>query len=429
MGQMPLTPEKEVLDALNRMEELGLPFCAVLVKISKLLPENRGYRQLEILSKLFEPLLHSPNNRLFLLSNYDFLLLCAQPSLEVIDDVLFQIKSLFSDDPFVQQEPQNFNQIFFSDKHLNALKNILNPQRTPKNKKPTTDVPTDESSPHLTLEGLERLTLALQRVNTLDFIKRQAVVDLSYTAPRKVSFFEYYTSLFAVQQKLAQGISLTQDKPLFYQLTETLDKKMLAALPNLNLFRNPKIISLNLNLSSLGLPIFEKTVKALKSKVYVELQIADIFENTEKYFEALTRLHKVGHKVILDGVTVQNIDYIYPERMKADFIKIFWSPAWMEEKNQSLLSDLLKKYPVQNVIFARCDSEQAVRFGQKLGLRLFQGHFIDAILALLAKNSCTFGQECSVSACMQCRAALSGPEREQCVHQRHLDADLNLKVI
>ena len=181
--------------------------------------------------------------------------------------------------------------------------------------------------------------------------------------------------MFAVQQKLAQGISLTQDKPLFYQLTETLDKKMLAALPNLNLFRNPKIISLNLNLSSLALPIFEKTAKALKSKVYVELQIADIFENTEKYFEALTRLHKVGHKVILDGVTVQNIDYIYPERMKADFVKIFWSPAWTEEKNQLLLSDLLKKYPVQNIIFARCDSEQAVRFGQKLGIRLFQGHF------------------------------------------------------
>ena len=429
MGQIPLTPEKEVLEALNRMEELPLPFCAVLVKVSKLLPENRGYRQLEILSKLFEPLLQAPNNRLFLLSNYDFLLLCAQPSLEIIDDVLFQIKSLFADDPFVQEESQSFNQIFFSDKHLDALKSLLNPRSTSKNKKQEPDSVPDETSPHLTLEGLERLILALQRVNTLDFIKRQAVVDLSSTSPRKVFFFEYFTSLFAVQQKLAHGISLTQDKPLFYQLTETLDKKMLAALPNLNLFRTPKAISLNLNLSSLSLPIFEKTVKSLKSKVYIELQIADIFENTEKYFEALTRLHKGGHKVILDGVTVQNIDYIYPDRMKSDLIKIFWSPAWTEKKNQSILSNLLKVYPPQNIVLARCDSEQAVRFGQKMGLRYFQGHFIDAILALLAKNSCTFGQECSVSSCMQCRAALSGPEREQCVHQRHLDADLNLKVI
>lgn len=429
MAQTPLTPEKEVLEALKRIEELNLSFCAVLVKVSKLLPQNRGYRQLEILSKLFEPLLKTPNSRLFLLSNYDFLLLCAQPSLEIIDDVLFQIKSLFADDPFVQQESQNFNQIFFLDKHMDALKGILAPNRPTKEKKQIKETQKDEIPPHLTLEGLEQLILALQHINTLDFVKRQAIVDLGYKTTQKIVFFEYFTSMFAIQQKLAHGISLTEDRPLFYQLTETLDKKMLAALLNLDLFCTPKAISLNLNISSLSLPIFEKAVKSLKSKVFIELQIADIFENTERYFETQSRLRKAGHKIILDGITVQNVDYIHLSRMEADYIKVFWSPAWLEEKNQMLLSDLLHSYSPQDIILARCDSEQAIRFGQKMGIRLFQGHFIDAILALLSKNSCTFGQECSVSSCMQCRAALSGPEREQCVHQRHLDADLNLKVI
>ena len=114
MVKKPLSPEEQVIQALHRIEPLGIPFCAVCIQMSKLQPENRGYRQLEIVSKLFEPLLNHAQARLFLLSNNNFLLLTANPVLDVIDDMLYQIRSLFSDDFFISsRSSEDFQQIFF----------------------------------------------------------------------------------------------------------------------------------------------------------------------------------------------------------------------------------------------------------------------------------------------------------------------------
>ena len=105
MSKKTFIPEEQVTQALHKIEPLGIPFCAVCVRMSKLQPENRGYRQLEIVSKLFEPLLNHAQSRLFLLSNNDFLLLTANPVLEAIDDILYQIRSLFADDFFISSRP------------------------------------------------------------------------------------------------------------------------------------------------------------------------------------------------------------------------------------------------------------------------------------------------------------------------------------
>ena len=75
------TPEDQVLETLDRLTGIETSFCAVYVAMSRLSAENRGYRQLEIVSKLFEPLLNHAQSRLFLLSNHDFLLITANPSL------------------------------------------------------------------------------------------------------------------------------------------------------------------------------------------------------------------------------------------------------------------------------------------------------------------------------------------------------------
>ena len=66
------SPELEVLQTLQRIDSQKKPFWAVYIAMSLLSEENRGYRQLEIVSKLLHPLLQDSQSRLFVLSNHDF---------------------------------------------------------------------------------------------------------------------------------------------------------------------------------------------------------------------------------------------------------------------------------------------------------------------------------------------------------------------
>ncbi len=422
------TPEDQVLETLDRLTGIETSFCAVYVAMSRLSAENRGYRQLEIVSKLFEPLLNHAQSRLFLLSNHDFLLITANPSLESIDDVLYQIKSLFQDDVLISlQKPSDFEQIFFLDREMDRLKALIEAHRQKETDR--VQIPSAPSSVEaFTPEILEKILGSLEHMDTLDFIRRQAVVRLSPKGQNKVFFHEYYTSILNLQKALCPSTDLLTEKALFHQLTETLDRRMLGALSHVSLYDYPPAISLNLNISSLSTPIFEKLAKSWPTRLIVEFQLSDIFTNLKGYHQAVKMLHDKGHLVALDNITASDFQYLDILRLGADFVKLFWSPKWTQSEYERSLYALIKSNPKAGLILSRCGSEDALQWGQKVGLHYFQGRFIDAILAALAKNSCTFGQECTLSTCLICRSVLSGKLRQQCVHQRHLDAPIEIKV-
>ena len=120
------TVEAQVIEAIQHIEVLDIPFCAIYIAMSKLNAENRGYRQLEIISKRFEPLLNHAQAKLYLLTNNDFLLFTANPVLEVIDSILYEIRCLFADDFFISSRAiEEFQQIFFLKRDKDSLLKLL----------------------------------------------------------------------------------------------------------------------------------------------------------------------------------------------------------------------------------------------------------------------------------------------------------------
>ena len=279
-------PELYLLETLERISKIGMPFYGVYVGMSMLMPANRGYRQLEIVSKLFDPLLANDQSRLFLLSNKDFVLVGTQISLEAIEEVLYQIKSLFADDPALARGQENtFEQIFFLDRDMDRLKALVH-EKTP-------DAPTQPVSPFaqepapFDPEILDTLLGKLENLNTIDFIRRQSVLALNPQKGNTILFQEFYTSILQLQQKLCPICDLCSDKSLFNQLTQTLDRRMLAALSNPGLTNYPPAISLNLNMSTVSTSIFERLTQVWPTPIIIELQIADIFHDMHRYREVV----------------------------------------------------------------------------------------------------------------------------------------------
>ena len=426
------TPEDQVVDALARINQLGVPFCAVHVAMSKLMPDNRGYRQLEIVSHLFEPLLNHARARLFLLSNKDFLLLTAYPVVAVIENVVHQIQSLFADDVlFSSSDKNSFSRIYFLDENQKELQKLLHVKYTP----PVThsyvapQVPVREKTQVLTIDVLSKLIERINQTNNWnDFVRRKSAVSFNADATNEEVFQEFGMSVTDIEKKFEINVSLTSDRALFGILTQTLDKQMLKVLSSLNLTAYPKAVSVNLNMATVLLPEFDKMVQSLSCGLIVELQIADVMHQLPLFKQVCEKLNKLNIAVALDGIGINEFELLNLECFKqVQYVKFLWSPKWLEQGRQAVLKDFIARKLHAKAVMTRCADQRALLFGCQAGIKLFQGRFIDGMCAVATKAACTFGQECSLEDCMLRRSVLGGEVRNQCVHQPHLDIYTMLK--
>ena len=83
-------------------------------------------------------------------------------------------------------------------------------------------------------------------------------------------------------------------------------------------------------------------------------------------------------------MTHLTIQFIDRERLGLDLVKLLWTPD-MGDEAQGDRAECSKEHIDRcgraRIILCRCDSDEAVRFGQSLGITMFQGRHIDKLLA------------------------------------------------
>jgi hypothetical protein len=87
--------------------------------------------------------------------------------------------------------------------------------------------------------------------------------------------------------------------------------------------------------------------------------------------------------VCIDGLHYLHLPLIDRKRLGADLVKVIWTPDLLDGLNEARRADLkaaIKRAGLDRVILCRCDSAEAIRWGQSFGIRLFQGHYVDSRL-------------------------------------------------
>ena len=418
--------EQDIIRALEELGDNAGAFWGVCIALSNLLPGNHKPDKLQRVAEIFAPFLSGPSSRFFILANGSLVFLLHKPSLDQLDEVCDEIKQLFQNDPLLQQsDGDGFIQVFSLasqlDAFLVALKG-LDAGITP-DKQEAAQSALLPLSPDVLADIIARL----KQMDTVDFLRRQSAVYFAADNENHVLFHEYYTSIMHLQQALCPQVDLVSDKVLFNQLTEVLDVKMLEGLLKLSLHNYPAAISLNLNISTLTQPIFASYLVNRPAPLIVELQLVDLFNNYETYQQMVRKMHDDGHQICLDGITPMDLECVDIMAMHPDYVKFIWSPMWQEPRYTELLKSTIEADTRVRFVLARCGEESAVQWGKSIGLHIFQGRFVDLLLAAMPKNSCTFGQECSVKQCMDSKSCLFGPLRKQCVNPQHLDDNLELR--
>ncbi|MFO0110567.1 MAG: hypothetical protein ACK52W_08555, partial [Alphaproteobacteria bacterium] len=177
-------------------------------------------------------------------------------------------------------------------------------------------------------------------------------------------------------------VDLLSNRWLFKYLTQTLDVRMLDLIRKESATYLISPLSLNLNVPTLlseHFTAFDANIKpGMKVSIVIELQIADVFADMAAYLTARDTVQKLGYRICLDGVTDLSFPQIDRQRLGFDLVKLQWN-AETEAKGEQgkRLKDAIRTCGTNRVIMTRCDNELAIRYGQSIGLSLFQGRYLD----------------------------------------------------
>ena len=236
-------------------------------------------------------------------------------------------------------------------------------------------------TPHL----LDRFETALRNADVSGMVERQNIFSLVENAPPKPVMCEHFVSIRALQDKLLPGIDCLSDRWLFQHLSQSLDLRMLAILPEITKTVTVPI-SININVSTILSPDFLKFDAAIRritqAAIILELQSIDLFADMGAYIFARDFTHERGYGIALDGLNPLTFPYMDRAKLKLDFEKIIWSPETCNTRNperREAFVEAVNQAGAARIILCRCDTKDAIEFGQTLGVKLFQGRYMDQL--------------------------------------------------
>ncbi|OEJ66522.1 hypothetical protein BEN30_12095 [Magnetovibrio blakemorei] len=393
------TQEQLLLEYLRRLENRREGRKAVRINISSLMPGNRREHHIRAATNSFEALVSDLMGQLFELKNLDIFFIYKAEAHTRVEDTVQKVKFLFSDDPLFDEKGRSEDE-FVSwydvetgyDELIKMVRDMSEDGRTEKrpvtrsNVRASLKARQDHGDP-LSPEVLSRAVKALQRTDLTSLVRRQFICGVTKKLVPEPIFSEIYISIMDLRETMMPGINLTSNRWLFQYLTESLDKRVLSLLSKTDRFSITGDISFNVNVSTLMSPEFmafdDGISAARRGSMVLELQKIDIFADLGAFLFAREFCQEKGYRICLDGLTYQNMSMINRERLGVDYVKVMWNPELVDGGAQMRknLRDLVQEAGRSRVILARCDNREAVDFGGSVGITMFQGHYIEHLIA------------------------------------------------
>lgn len=407
--------EKYLLDALDRISKNSYGYAVLYVSISKLKPKHRHPEFVKILGKLFDSVVGNARGYFYIMSNGDFVILGKNITQETVDEAVTKLRQGLSADPVLHGQdcsqfatvfefPANFvtfykyvEEMLESDVQNEAL---LLPQKRP-----------------IEANEIDGVIAELDEIDIAELVKRQSVIKIKGANQFEVLFQEFFVAVKDLSLQFDKNLDLVANHWLFLYMTQALDKKTLASFFSAALKNWPKQISLNLNLSSVfsrEFIDFARNFLKPEQKVLVEVQLMDVFNNLQLYFEAKEILNQGGHKIVLDEVQPAALKMLNLKNLKPDMVKLFWEPLLEFEPFNPKYKEIIDTLGKENFILAKCDSQAALKWGISYGITTFQGPFMDNIETAVIRGKCPDAAKCSAQQCLKRRKSLSALMKAAC---------------
>lgn len=418
------TPEGILLETAERVARIRAGRAVVHVHLSQLLPQNRDEARIRIAARLFESMVDAYQGQMFVLTNYDIVLLCKDARIADLDAVVFKLRALFAKDPLTYGGglDDRFATFYELDTDYDDFLAMCTDQAAQAKKR----LAEQRNKPKIADLDASTLGPVMARIAQTDIagvVRRQPCVYINDRRFAQVVFQEFYMSIADLQKVLAPDINLLANRWLFMHLSQALDLSVMSALKAPGLRQHPVAYSLNLNMASTETPQFNEFIESVKghSGVYVEFQLTDVVNNLDLFFRTRDRLKAQQISTVLDGMNALSLQFVDAELYDTDFVKVNWAGDMSTDIQTVEMQQALAPVGFDRVILARCDSEDAVSWGLDQGIRLYQGRFLDSMVAAVTLSECAKSAPCSLAQCITRHGVISGRPRAECGDNDKLD--------
>jgi hypothetical protein len=424
--------ERHLLAAIERVARAPQGWSAIALHLSRLMPPAPRAHHRRIARAMLQDAAQRGDGQVFSLRNGDVVLLARDPT-HPADAVSDRLRQLFGRE--AGDTARLVSQWELPEASPELLAYTAERLREPEN------ATTAETS-HPPAETVDAVAAAIAGARPHDIIHRQVGVQLdpagaSGGAGIRALFRELTFSLDVLETRLPAAMRPGQDKALLLHLGRYLDQRMLQILrldrgstTPLDLGANSNL-TLHLNLSLPGVlsnafAIFSEDCRAVGRPLGIEISLVEAVADPVAFAKAAARLQQVGARLVIDGMSHLALLVARPALLGADLMKLEWSPRISElpADDQSALAAAVADAGPGKMILQRAETEAAVRWGLVNGIRLFQGRYIDQMLAVQRMVACPMASACTLRQCVERATATGGAGRASCTNLPLLDAGL-----
>lgn len=396
-----------LLDHLLRLEKYRDGRMAVEIHLSRLTRDNSQDHHLRIALSVLRSSLQGLEGATFVCANTDLFFVGHKTDSAAVRKAVEKQRHLFKDDPLIAAGTQDRTRRFVSTydlktdyqdvlRHVRAIvveedRQLAERRRQERMKESKQAGATRHP---LDLGRLARLEKVLASADISNLIRQQPVCAIAGDMMPKRVLVECFTSIDDLERVLMPGTDMARNRGLFQYLTQILDNRMLAYLKHDHGHRFEHYFSVNLNVASVLSPAFLNFDSNLpvgsRGTVVLELQQPDVFADLKAFAFARDFVKERGYRICLDGVTRESIAFVDPEKMGIDLVKLHWHDDLPREVGNGAgaeFREALARIGTEHIILHRCESEDAVQFGQSMGIPMFQGHHVDALLPVSERAS------------------------------------------
>ena len=142
-----------------------------------------------------------------------------------------------------------------------------------------------------------------------------------------------------------------------------------------------------------------------------------------RFHAARERLRSTGCRLVLDGLDHAALSLARPAAWEPDLLKLDWSPrmATLPGRERRLLAAAITAFGPERVVLHRAETEAALAWGRRHGIRCFQGRHVDAMLAAERITTCRHAAACTLRQCIDRAAATGAAGRLGCRNTPLLD--------
>lgn len=377
--------ETLLVDTLDRIRRNPEGRKVVHLRLSQLMPANRTPVRIKIVTRMFRTLESGRQVQIFSLTNDDLAMVVGAGAQRDVNNIIHRIRKLFEGDPLMlDDDGGNDRFAVWYDLTLDSAMAIHAAQQLRQEAQQAQPKAAAQPLPTITPAALDEIHKKLAFLNIVPFVRDQVALRIdTQTNDASIEFYEFFLSIGDVQRSIAPTWNLFGDRSLFQDLSRTMDLRMIEIVLRAPQARGAPAISLNLNLETIFTAAFQTFLERVEQpqKVIVEVQAVDVLTNFNMYLDAQAVLSGMGHAVLIDGLSTSALAMLDVALMKPDYAKIVWAPELLDmmdpATNQSA-AFIVQNIGAEKVILSRCDSASALAWGIKTGIRVFQGHFLDA---------------------------------------------------